>query len=351
MNNTLKTGLISTFLIASLSGCTDPNDVLLELDANFSANCQSYAAETEFTFNTSTDTKYKIDQITSYWSQMAQGQTMTADLKNHDQAICVNAANQNISFNKKANSWIIGKNISAAEAARKIMWDDTKQDYNNQIKWSERFVLDDALLYARLISAHKINMEIAQAYHMSGYSFQSPIWKDIEYGSHISRYAQIFKKTVEEYNNTNYGYQDVLTQALKDAQNHTGYDQQFLNWYDKYLHEQTVPVPSLCLSFDGDLDPCISWETQPPAKTTSAYELSAETLVKLTSSWMPSAYMDTETAQSLLNNENFRTIKPELSALYKTVEKNAAACCSTDARESSSSFLGLGTRGFGISIF
>lgn len=354
MKKKLFTTLASIFMAASLSGCADRNDDLLEIDPSYQQKCMTFSPETDIETQTNYDVSEKVKAAEYYLNTLQRGVLFAADLKNNDNAMCIGTAGtdpQEIRWDKSLKTWFIGDAVPADIMATEMVWGDVNNTYNKYMKSSERLVPADALLYSRAITAHKINVELAIKYHMLGQSFNHSAWQKLENQRYMGPYAQKFREILLETNNVQDAHTEVLIMALDNIEQYANNDGHFLRWYDTHLHDKDVPTPDLCLGFDGSMSACITMETQPPAITTAASTLSADSLVNLSAQYMPTPYLDSTLAQKLLEDEHIRQINSSTEQLFQRVLRNADACCSTQQRESRSSTFGIGARGFGFNIF
>ncbi|MBU0800688.1 MAG: hypothetical protein KKA05_06755, partial [Alphaproteobacteria bacterium] len=236
-------------------------------------------------------------------------------------------------------------------AARHVVRTPVLKEFDRHAEYSKELEPADALLWARALRGHAVNIELAQAYTMAGQNFDDPVWQDVEQGS-VSAYARLFRETFQQTNDVNAAHTLVLNQSLVNM-NDIARDADFIKWYDHYLHPHSEMTLSPCLTFDGDLDMCMSSKTVDPAATTASRKIEAANLIELSGAMLGAPYLNQTSATQMAARADELTVAPAISVDLTTMYSNAEACCGENRTRSGGGpriGFGMGRGGFGIAF-
>ena len=340
--------LSALMLATSLSGCATRDE---KFDKHLSTwiddvptQCATLGEESELTVAPESNAKDRLRNIRDLWEKTQEGRTWKDHVVETDFAFCFGKPVSEVSrvgISPKVDAYLLDAELTDEEIARNILTKRVVKEYNKAVEWSEKYKPADAVLWSRATKGHKINIELSQAYQMADQNFNSPIWQDVENNSYVEKQARSFKNIIQEGGSVEEAHTAVLEDYLGDTQRHASTDRSFLKWYDKHLHKRTESTMSICLSFDGEVSPCIKSVTVVPDETVAASNISSEALGQLSSAYTASAYLNSERASNLLNNPDNYEVSHDNISNFATVKKNAEKCCGENRMTGRSSMLGL----------
>lgn len=345
MTNLNRFGLSTVcglFLAAALTACSDRNELLAESDPSFAENCAALSGKSSLKVDLSRNANAveSANVLTGYWNKSPNGQKLAAQLSQNDTGLCFDAPQKSYNGyikNKRGNVFQVSR---IETAARGILRDATTSAYGKAVQWSEKLVPEDALLLSRVQKAHEVNVQISDVYLMAGKNFESPLWKDAESDKSIAQYATEFRTKISEGSTESKAFSSVLLNILQKE--NVANDKEFLTWYDKFLHTHSESTMSMCLGFDGHLDPCLTSKDVPPAKTTAASRLTHRELIEVSATLMQKPYLDQSSAQKIIDTKTYRNVSNGNHESFETVLRDADECCKDASRHGGGSGGNLG---------
>jgi hypothetical protein len=323
-----------------LTGCQSATDYTLEhIDSN--AQCTQE-------LNDGSVAAYKANEIKDVLFNTSLADKFEATLDSGKMTVCsADLDGKSFIYEGSKKLLVIDHDTDAHVPAFHLMHSSMLHKAELNKHWSAKLNPQDALIWANSLEAHRDASYISHVYDVFGTNSQA--WSELKTTPGFEQATAVFEDSLKI---NSYDGQEATKQAFSesllskmDEQNSTF---EFTKWYSSRLEPYEVPTMSLCLSFDGSLDPCLSSETVYPSADTGKSSLSADTIIDMISADGKSSYLTHADASEILDKAQNFEYSLKVHDTFAKIDTKLENCC--DGSSHGGGF-GIGGRGLGISLF